>query len=167
MAKNPPEVLITTPESLNILLTSAGGRRLLDGIQTVILDEIHAVVDSKRGAHLMTAIERLTALSGEFQRIVLSATVRPIDRVARWVAGHRLSYLNGEPSLAPRPVAVVASRASKEYQLEVALPVVDPEASRDPDTLWAELTAVLKRTVRSNRSTLIFGNSKRTGTSNV
>jgi ATP-dependent Lhr-like helicase len=162
MAKSPPEVLITTPESLNILLTSAGGRRLLDGIQTVILDEIHAVVDSKRGVHLLTAIERLTALSGEFQRIALSATVRPIERIARWVAGHRLTYRDGEPSFQPRSVAMVQSQAAKEYQLEVALPVTDPEASRDPDTLWVELTAVLKRTVRSNRSTLIFGNSKRT-----
>jgi ATP-dependent Lhr-like helicase len=162
MITNPPEILITTPESLNILLTSAGGRRLLDGIESVILDEIHAVVSSKRGTHLMTAVERLAALSGEFQRIALSATVRPLEGVADWVAGHRLDADGGEARYLPRQIAIVAAETPKEYQLEVALPVVEPGLSREPDSLWAELTAQLKHTVRSNTSTLIFGNSKRT-----
>ncbi len=162
MIKNPPEVLITTPESLNILLTSAGGRKLLDGLETIILDEIHAVVDSKRGVHLMTAVERLVPLAGEVQRIALSATVRPLERIARWTGGHRLEVFGGEATFVPRRVAVVAAEGRKRYELEVALPVAEPGLSREPDTLWAELTARLKRTVRSNRSTLIFGNSKRT-----
>jgi ATP-dependent Lhr-like helicase len=162
MITNPPEILITTPESLNILLTSAGGQRLLDGIQSVILDEIHAVVSSKRGTHLMTAVERLAALSGEFQRIALSATVRPLDGVAGWVAGHRLDSECGEARYLPRRIAIVVAETPKEFELEVALPVAEPELSREPDSLWAELTAQLKKTVRSNTSTLIFGNSKRT-----
>ena len=90
MRRDPPEILITTPESLNILLTSASGRASLGDLTTVILDEIHAVAGSKRGTHLATAVERLTLLSGEFQRIALSATVRPLDRVARFVGGWRL-----------------------------------------------------------------------------
>jgi ATP-dependent Lhr-like helicase len=162
MLKSPPEVLITTPESLNILLTSAGGRQLLEGIETVILDEIHAVVNTKRGAHLMTAVERLAHACGELQRIALSATVRPLDRVAQWVAGHRLETTGGEAVYRPRPIATVAAESPKQYELEVVLPVAEPGLSREPDTLWAELTTALKQTVRSNRSTLIFGNSKRT-----
>ncbi len=77
MLIDPPEILITTPESLNLLLSSKNGRRMLTGVTFVILDEIHAVVSSKRGVHLITAVERLAALAGEFQRIALSATVRP------------------------------------------------------------------------------------------
>jgi ATP-dependent Lhr-like helicase len=78
MMRRPPEILITTPESLNLMLSSAGGRGMLDGLETVILDEIHGVVDGKRGVHLMTAVERLVLLSGEFQRIAL--------------VGHRSAY---------------------------------------------------------------------------
>jgi ATP-dependent Lhr-like helicase len=82
MVRKPPEILITTPESLNLLLTSRSGRGMLMGIATVILDEIHAVVGTKRGTHLITAVDRLVRLSGDFQRIALSATVNPAERVA-------------------------------------------------------------------------------------
>src|SRR5690606_37793520 len=95
MLRKPPEILITTPESLNLLLTSKDGRRALLGIQCVILDEIHSVVGSKRGVYLMTAIERLAHLNGEFQRIALSATVKPMDTVAAFVGG----YLDGRPRI--------------------------------------------------------------------
>ena len=80
MVRRPPEVLITTPESLNLLLSSRSGRSLLTGVATVILDEIHAVAGTKRGTHLITAVDRLVPLSGEFQRIALSATVNPPGR---------------------------------------------------------------------------------------
>ncbi|HSV91423.1 MAG TPA: DEAD/DEAH box helicase, partial [Desulfobacterales bacterium] len=90
MVRRPPEILITTPESLNLLLSSHGGRSMLDGLATVILDEIHAVAGSKRGTHLVTAVERLVGLSGEFQRIALSATVRPLAVVADLVAGFEI-----------------------------------------------------------------------------
>ncbi len=87
MLRRPPEILITTPESLNILLSSRSGQAMLLGIATVILDEIHAVVGTKRGTHLITAVERLVRLSGEFQRIALSATVKPLSTVAEFVGG--------------------------------------------------------------------------------
>ncbi len=89
MVRRPPEILITTPESLNLLLSSKSGRTLLTGIATVILDEIHAVVGSKRGTHLIFAVDRLVPLSGGFQRIALSATVNPVERVAAFVGGYR------------------------------------------------------------------------------
>jgi ATP-dependent Lhr-like helicase len=80
MVRRPPEILITTPESLNLLLSSRSGRSLLDGIATVVLDEIHAVAGTKRGTHLITAVDRLVPLCGEFQRIALSATINPLNR---------------------------------------------------------------------------------------
>ena len=79
MVRRPPEILITTPESLNLILSAPRAREVLTGIRTVILDEIHAVAPSKRGTHLMTAVERVVLLSGEFQRIALSATVTPVS----------------------------------------------------------------------------------------
>ena len=87
MRRRPPEILITTPESLNLLLSSRSGREMLTGIATVILDEIHAVVGTKRGTHLITAVDRLVRLSGEFQRLALSATVKPLSIVAEFVGG--------------------------------------------------------------------------------
>src|SRR6186997_875877 len=77
MLRRPPEILITTPESLNLLLTSTAGREMLGAVSTVILDEVHAVAGTKRGTHLITAVDRLVRLAGEFQRVALSATVRP------------------------------------------------------------------------------------------
>ena len=87
MRRRPPEILITTPESLNLLLSSRSGREMLTGIVTVILDEIHAVVGTKRGTHLITAVDRLVRLSGEFQRLALSATVKPLSIVAEFIGG--------------------------------------------------------------------------------
>src|SRR5512143_3212690 len=97
MVRTPPEILITTPESLNLLLSSRSGRAMLTGIATVILDEIHAVVGTKRGTHLITAVDRLVPLSGEFQRIALSATVKPLGAVADLVGGFLLEGEAGAP----------------------------------------------------------------------
>ncbi|HEX2642899.1 MAG TPA: DEAD/DEAH box helicase, partial [Thermoanaerobaculia bacterium] len=92
MAKRPPHILVTTPESLFILLTSESGRRILGPVRTVIVDEIHAVADDKRGSHLALSLERLEALhsgiaGGRLQRVGLSATQRPIEEVARFLVG--------------------------------------------------------------------------------
>jgi Lhr-like helicase len=87
MLKHPPEILITTPESLNILLTSQSGRDILTEVKSVILDEIHAIIGEKRGTHCITAIERLCRLAGEFQRIGISATIRPMERAAAFLGG--------------------------------------------------------------------------------
>lgn len=121
MLRQPPEILITTPESLNILLTSNGGRSILGGIECVILDEIHAVAGSKRGTHLITAVDRLVPLAGEFQRIALSATIRPPERIARFVGGFELTGSGETVGYRPRPVKVIRSSAGKEYDIRVCV----------------------------------------------
>ncbi|HLE83099.1 MAG TPA: DEAD/DEAH box helicase, partial [Thermoanaerobaculia bacterium] len=173
MLRRPPEILITTPESLNILLTSLGGRSLLGGLETVILDEIHAVAGTKRGTHLMTAVERLVPLSGEFQRIALSATVRPLATVAEFVGGLETLPATGPGARAgeawsyrKRPVTVVRSEAEKVYDLRVRFPGSgDPSAPREEDpeaSVWDRIVPELEKTIRRNRSTLVFANSRRT-----
>ena len=167
MIRNPPEILITTPESLNILLTSKGGRSILGGLQCVILDEIHAAAGSKRGTHLITAVERLTLLSGEFQRIALSATVRPVEEIARFVGGQELvaSPEAGEAVYRRRQVGVISSSTTKRYQLvvESKLPAKDVTAvpATEPTSVWDPLVGDLRRRIRQNRSTLLFANSRR------
>jgi ATP-dependent Lhr-like helicase len=162
MIRHPPEILITTPESLNILLTSRSGRAMLETIRCLIVDEIHAVAGSKRGAHLATAVERLVLVASEFQRIALSATIHPLEDIARWVGGHRLTRTDGEPVYQPRDVAIVRSDAPKPTELEVVMPL-DPDAGRrDPDALWENLTLDLSRRIHRNTATLVFGNSRRT-----
>ncbi len=171
MLRRPPEVLITTPESLNILLTSRGGRSLLGALATVILDEIHAVAGSKRGTHLATAVERLVPLSGEFQRLALSATVRPLERVARFVGGRILEGEDGgEGRYRDREVAIVAAGGAKAYDLRVASALPEtappPDAStapaEPPPNAWDALAAELAARIGGNRSTLVFANSRRT-----
>ncbi len=162
MQRSPPEILITTPETLNILLTSKSGRRLLTGLRCVILDEVHAVASGKRGVHLITAVERLSHLSGEIQRIALSATVRPLDRMATWVGGSTMEGDPADPVYHPRRVTVVDSDAPKAYHLEVALPTQESDdEQREPDAFWASFGRQLRRSVTHNRSTLIFGNARR------
>ncbi len=159
MLKDPPEILITTPESLNLLLTSPNGRRLLGDLETVILDEVHSVMDSKRGVHLITAVERLTALSGEVQRIGLSATIRPLERVARWLGG-RVWTGNGHRD---RSVAIVSSSKVKSYELEIGSNLHDGDGEpRDREAFWLALAANLRRSIRRSGSTLVFANSRRT-----
>lgn len=161
MARRPPEILITTPESLSILLTSQRGRRMLAMIDTVILDEVHAVAGAKRGVHLMSAVERLAHLAGEFQRIALSATVQPPARVARWVGGWQPA---GPRALQRREVHLVEGGGSKSYELEVVFPGTPANAldEQPDDTVWPAVAAALRDTVRSHRSTLVFANSRRT-----
>jgi ATP-dependent Lhr-like helicase len=162
MLRSAPEILITTPETLNILLTSKNGRRLLTGLRCVILDEVHAVATSKRGIHLITAVERLTRLSGEIQRVALSATVRPLERVAGWIGGHRADGDPRRPDHSARSVTVVASDARKRYDLKVTLPATESETEqREPDAFWSSFGRQLRASISRNRSTLIFGNARR------
>lgn len=160
MLRHPPEILISTPESLNLLLSSTGGRSILTSISTVILDEIHAVVGSKRGVYLMTAVDRLVRLSGEFQRIALSATIRPLKTVAEFVGGYAMKGRPGDLHYAPRPISIVRSTAKKKYDLNVRFPqdASDPVAR---DSVWDPLVEELKKIIVRNRSTLIFTNSRR------
>ncbi|GAB6097017.1 ATP-dependent helicase [Desulfatiferula olefinivorans] len=160
MLRTPPEILITTPESLNLLLSSRGGQSMLGGIRVVILDEIHGVIDSKRGVHLITAVERLVRLSGEFQRIALSATLRPADVVARFVGGYRMSGPDADPIHTPRPVRIIRSDDPKRYDLTVRFPesVVDRPAGQ---SIWEPLAGEFIALAAGGKSTLFFTNSRK------
>ncbi|UCD08246.1 MAG: DEAD/DEAH box helicase [Dehalococcoidales bacterium] len=157
MQRHPPEILITTPESLNLMLSSKGGRSILAGLQTIILDEVHGVFGNKRGVHLMTAIERLTLLSGEFQRISLSATIRPLETVAAFVGGYRIEGNEHSPVYTPRSVSIVHSETTKEYDISVR----SPEKTEEQDSVWDALTMSFREIIRRNDSTLFFANNRR------
>ncbi len=122
MIRKPPEILITTPESLNILLLNDNGRRVLSGIRTVILDEIHALADNRRGTHLATAVERLVPLCGEFQRIALSATVKPLDEVAAFAGGFEIIPGINEKEYRPRRVRIISAPGEKSHEIRVEFP---------------------------------------------
>jgi ATP-dependent Lhr-like helicase len=121
MLRTPPDILITTPESLYLLLTSRG-TDMLAGIRSVIVDEIHAVAGTKRGAHLSLSLERLERVVGDdggaLQRIGLSATQRPLAEIARFLGGQ-----DGEGR--PRPVTVVDAGSAKELEIQVVVPLVE------------------------------------------
>ena len=163
MLRHPPEILITTPESLNLMLTGKQSRRLFGGLKTVILDEIHALAGSKRGTYMMSAVERLTISTGNFQRIALSATVRPAETIAVWMAGFEVENPGPDASYNPRPVHVVHAKDRRSIDLTVRTP--DIEIVRGPDAAdlwWAALAGDLKKIIEKNRSTLVFANSRRT-----
>ena len=184
----PPDILITTPESLYLMLTSQAGETL-KGVHTVIVDEVHAVAATKRGAHLAVSLERLDALLEKpAQRIGLSATVRPIDEVARFLGGSA-------------PVEIVAPRATKTFDLTVVVPVDDmlnpppppgadvsggitdpdaaddapvdedwfgdgggstrPESTEMTGSLWPHVEEAIVDRILQHRSTIVFSNSRR------
>ncbi len=150
MLRHPPHILVTTPESLYILLTADGSRRTLTNVTTVIVDEIHAVADDKRGAHLALSLERLDALSGgPLVRIGLSATQKPIETIASLLTGHGR----------PQPV-IVDVRRRREIDLGVEVPrsELGPIASNE---LWEEIYDRLAALATAHRSTLIFVNTRR------
>jgi len=123
MLRKSPHILITTPESLNIMLTTLKGRGMFSGVRAVIVDEIHAIAGTKRGAHLALTLERLEALVEKPpQRIGLSATQRPLDEVARFLGGCEESTV-GAPAF--RPVTIVDCGMTKEMQIAVESPVAD------------------------------------------
>ena len=143
----PPDILITTPESLFLMLTSAARDTLTD-VQTVIIDEVHAVAATKRGAHLALSLERLDALLAKpAQRIGLSATVRPPEEVARFLTGGR-------------PVTIVHPPATKTFDLSVQVPVPDM-ANLENNTIWPDVEARIVDLIESHSSTIVFANSRR------
>ncbi|HHU09349.1 MAG TPA: ATP-dependent helicase [Intrasporangiaceae bacterium] len=162
-AKQPADILITTPESLFLLLTSQA-RESLRGVDTVIIDEIHAVAGTKRGAHLALSLERLDALLDRpAQRVGLSATVCPVEEVARFLAGGR-------------EVDIVAPPADKEWDLQVVIPVPDLSelgqvveddlsgpAAGDPrrTSIWPHVEERVCDLIEAHRSTIVFTNSRR------
>jgi ATP-dependent helicase Lhr and Lhr-like helicase len=150
MLKNPPHILVTTPESLYILLTAEKSRAILRDVETVIVDEIHAVADDKRGAHLAISLERLEALSNRPPtRIGLSATQKPIEAVANFLTG------NGRPD----PVIVnVGHKRRLDLGVEVPSSPLGPVASNE---MWDEIYARTIELVEQHRSTLVFVNTRR------
>jgi ATP-dependent Lhr-like helicase len=171
MRRKPPDILVTTPESLYLIMTS-GAREILTGAEAVIVDEIHAVAQSKRGAHLALTLERLSHLvtsngGADVQRIGLSATQRPLERIARFLAGPR------------RDCEIADAGKQKELDLEIIVPVEDmtePDASiekrrdgGDADfdgasnsrSIWPAIYPELLKLVREHTSTIIFVNNRR------
>ncbi|MDR6866665.1 ATP-dependent Lhr-like helicase [Microbacterium resistens] len=174
LVSDPPDILITTPESLYLMLTSRAGETLRS-VHTVIIDEVHAVAATKRGAHLAVSLERLDALRtahgapSPVQRIGLSATVRPIDEVARFLGG-------------AQPVQIVAPRASKTFALDVVVPIDDMlnpppppgvpapgddgaggfgENTEITGSVWPHVEEAIVDRILANRSTIVFANSRR------
>ena len=154
MLRRPPELLITTPESLTLLLTTVRGRQALSTVETVILDEIHSVVENRRGVQLMTGLERLVEVAGEFQRVALSATVRPLEAVADYVGGRNAAGTR-------RPVGIVQSKAPKAIDFRVRFPEAARVAADNGEKVWEPLSDSFKDVIASNRSTLFFTNSRR------
>ena len=155
MLKRPPHILVTTPESLYILLTADKSRAILRDIETVIVDEIHAVADDKRGAHLALSLERLEALTYKAPvRIGLSATQKPIEEVAHFLTGH-----SQVESSRPDPVIVnIGHKRKLDLAVEVPSMPLGPVASNE---MWDEVYNRLVTLVEQHRSTLVFVNTRR------
>src|SRR5437868_3962261 len=150
MLREPPDVLITTPESLFLMLTSQA-REILTGVQTLVLDEVHAVAGTKRGAHLALSAERLDRLTREpVQRIGLSATQRPLEEIGRFVSGGR-------------PIRLVDAGSRKQLDLEIVVPLEDmtvPEGG-SYNSVWPSIYPEILKLVSEHRSTLVFVNNRR------
>ena len=156
LIKKPPHILVTTPESLYLLLTSESGRRMLGTVRTVILDEIHAVVDDRRGAHLALSVERLAALTQHpLQRIGLSATQKPIEEVARFLVGNRAVDEAGNPDC-----AIINIGHRRELDLAIEIPESPLEAVMSNE-VWEEVYRRLAELIQTHRTTLVFVNTRR------
>ena len=156
LIKKPPHILVTTPESLYLLLTSESGRKMLSTVRTVILDEIHAVVDDRRGAHLALSIERLAALTKQpLQRIGLSATQKPIEEVARFLVGTRNVDESGNPNC-----AIIDIGHRRELDLAIEIPKSPLEAVMSNE-IWEEVYSRLAELIQAHRTTLVFVNTRR------
>lgn len=151
MLRNPPHILVTTPESLYILLTSPSGRGMLGSVRTVIIDEIHAMIGNKRGAHLALSLERLQRLCGDpFRRIGVSATQRPIELVARFLTGtgHR------------ERCEIVDSGHARDRDLAICMPDSDLEAVMSAE-VWQEVYDRLAGLINEHSTTLVFVNTRK------
>ncbi|HEY3208120.1 MAG TPA: DEAD/DEAH box helicase, partial [Gaiellaceae bacterium] len=157
MLREPPDILITTPESLFLMLTSQA-REILTGVETLILDEVHAVAGTKRGAHLALSVERLDRLVGtrqgsdprQVQRIGLSATQRPLEEIGRFVAGGR-------------EIQLVDAGRAKELDLEIVVPLEDMTVPEEGsfNSVWPSIYPKILELVSQHRSTIVFVNNRR------
>ena len=168
LARHAPDLLITTPESLYLMLTSAA-RETLANVEAVIIDEIHAVAATKRGTHLALTLERLNERCATVpQRIGLSATQRPLDEIAPFLGGYHEVDGPAGPQRRPRPVTIVDAGTRKPLEIEVVVPVDDMGALGQPapdgttrNSIWPSMHPMLLDLVREHRSTLIFVNARR------
>jgi ATP-dependent helicase Lhr and Lhr-like helicase len=178
MAKSPPAMLATTPESLALMLDSSASRAMLADVRLLVLDEIHALAGDKRGAMLACSVGRLALLAGEFQRVALSATARPVDSLADFVGGRELLYsADGRAEYRPRPVSVVAPGSEKRIELSVEWPASSPSAapaagaglgeaasrSKASDTAprYAAIIPEIVRKMASSNGLIVFTDSRR------
>ncbi|GAA3405586.1 DEAD/DEAH box helicase [Paenibacillus hodogayensis] len=164
MLRHPPDVLVTTPESLYILLASEKARHTLTTVEQVIVDEIHDLAEDKRGMHLSVSLERLEQLCGRpLQRIGISATINPMERVARYLGGwtaEESAGKDGTTELAARPVTIVQSAMAKTFEVSVTLPEL-PAVRGKRTEVWAFIAARLWTMMEGSRSVLIFVNNRR------
>jgi ATP-dependent helicase Lhr and Lhr-like helicase len=160
MVKHPPDILITTPESLYLMLTSKQARKMFRTVQYLIVDEIHSLCGNKRGVHLSLTLERLQAIAEqELVRIGLSATQRPLDAIAAYLGGQEWSP--GDPSTPhPRPITIVDAGRKKQMDLRVDCPVAD-FSLLPQESVWPQVFAELLDNIRRHRTTLIFVNNRR------
>ena len=160
IVRRPPHILITTPESLYLLLTSPQARNILRTVRTVIVDEIHSLSGTKRGVHLALSLERLEKLSPEFQRIGLSATQKPLEEVARFLGGQRFVQTDDGRVLEPRPVRIIDAQFEKKLEVQV-IGMPDREIGDDRGFVWGGIIPRVLEDIRANRTTLVFANSRR------
>lgn len=148
MKRKPPHVLVTTPESLYILLTSNSGRKMLGNVRTVIVDEIHALARDKRGSHLSLSLERLERLCPKIQRIGLSATQKPVETVAKLLVG------------VDRPCAIVDAGHLRQLDLDIVIPD-SPLSAVCSHEQWGEIYRKMSELILAHRTTLIFTNTRK------
>jgi ATP-dependent Lhr-like helicase len=161
LIRKPPDILITTPESLHLMLTSKA-RETLRGLSHVIVDEIHALCPNKRGVFLALLLERLEALNpAGFVRVGLSATQRPLDEVARYLGGMRQvpGRPGRRPRFEPRPVTIVDTGQRKELDLEVLVPF-DRSGPHPAGSAWPAIEQRLLTLIAEHRSTIVFANNR-------
>ncbi len=177
LVRRPPDLLITTPESLYLMLTSKAAETLV-GVETVIIDEIHAMATTKRGAHLALTLERLEEVTGESpQRIGLSATQRPLEEIAEFLGGYASPGADGRAGT-KRPVRIIDAGIRKDMEIEVVIPIEDMSTLgrpvHDPSTsvagsgmgesrtsIWPSIYPEILKRILANRTTIIFCNARR------
>lgn len=153
MTKTPPHILVTTPESLYLILTSKNGREMLSEVHTLIVDEIHALVDSKRGSHMSLSAERLEALtSNQLTRVGLSATQKPIEMIAK--------FLTGETKNRTSPCTIINAGHRRKLDLSIEVPL-SPLTAVMSNEVWGEIYERLENLINQHQTTLIFVNTRR------
>lgn len=156
MIKNPPHILITTPESLYLILTSKNYWTMLKKVKYLIVDEIHTLLGNKRGAHLSLSIERLSSIVEKpFIRIGLSATLRPLEEAAKYLGG----FYKQDDTWMERPVTIVEPKMEKQVDLKISMPVKDYRVLKE-GTVWNDIYKSIYNMIKAHKSTIVFVNNR-------